>query len=61
MENFVESEFSNSNSLDIENQNVGTLNNVFKSPRTLLISVKPSQEVTGRHQRGFDGEGSEGT
>lgn len=30
-------------------------------PRSLVLSVKSVNEVTGRHQRGFDGEGSEGT
>ena len=29
--------------------------------RSLLLNIKPLLEVTGRHQRGFDGEGSEGT
>ena len=32
-----------------------------KGSRSLLFGIKSLHEVTGRHQRGFDGEGIEGT
>ena len=62
MKENMESGFSSLNSdssKEIENQMQNQ--DVAKTPRSLLFSVKPLNEVTGRHQRGFDGEGSEGT
>ena len=43
------------------NRSAGSEAGASKATQSLVLSVKSLNEVTGRHQRGFDGEGSEGT